>query len=272
MNSSSVIKNISIIVAYRNSGRHLLDMFIDLKLWFSEITIVGPSSSNNSQKIKSLGGKWIETESCSVQTLWEKGIQSTHSEWYLLLEGSEYISTVLKESIVEMSNLKLTGSNWFPIKREIFFLKQRLNYPLEWTYDPKPGLFFKGTDKLNQIDLGKIENEALKGKSIFYSEKTVGEAIINSIHRADQAAAQLKRIRSDIGIFKLSLKGIVHAPVNFFKKWILLRGIREGFDGLVFSLSKIHFLKKFTGACTIPFKESLNIPISDLILFNCAAA
>ena len=30
MNSSSVIKNISIIVAYRNSGRHLLDMFIDL--------------------------------------------------------------------------------------------------------------------------------------------------------------------------------------------------------------------------------------------------
>ena len=106
MNSSSVIKNISIIVAYRNSGRHLLDMFIDLKLWFSEITIVGPNSSNNSQKIKSLGGKWIETELCSVQTLWEKGIQSVHSEWYLLLEGSEYISTVLKESIVEMSNLK----------------------------------------------------------------------------------------------------------------------------------------------------------------------
>ena len=50
MNSSSVIKNISIIVAYRNSGRHLLDMFIDLKLWFSEITIVGPNCSKNSQK------------------------------------------------------------------------------------------------------------------------------------------------------------------------------------------------------------------------------
>ena len=236
MNSSSVIKNISIIVAYRNSGRHLLDMFIDLKLWFSEITIVGPNCSKNSQKIKSLGGKWVEAESCSVQTLWEKGIQSVHSEWYLLLEGSEYISTELKESIVGVSNLKLTGSHWFPIKREIFFLKQRLKYPLEWTYDPKPGLFFKGTDKLNQIDLGKIENEALKGKSIFYSEKTVGEAIINSIHRADQAAEQLNRIRPDIGIFKLCLKAITHVPVNFFKKWILLRGIREGFEGLVFSL------------------------------------
>ena len=121
MNSFSVIKNISVIVAYRNSGEHLLDMFIDLKLWFSEITIVGPKCSNNSQKIKYLGGKWIETEPCSVQTLWGKGIESVHSEWYLLLEGSEYISTVLKDSIVEASNLKLTGTNWFPIKREIFF-------------------------------------------------------------------------------------------------------------------------------------------------------
>ena len=236
MNSSSVIKNISIIVAYRNSGRHLLDMFIDLKLWFSEITIVGPNCSKNSQKIKSLGGKWVEAESCSVQTLWEKGIESVHSEWYLLLEGSEYISTEVKESIVGVSNLKLTGSHWFPIKREIFFLKQRLKYPLEWTYDPKPGLFFKGTDKISLIDHDKIENEPLKGKSIFYSEKTVGEAIANSIHRADHAAAELNRIRPDIGKFKLSLKAVVHAPVNFFKKWILLRGIREGFEGLVFSL------------------------------------
>ena len=236
MNSSSVIKNISVIVAYRNSGRHLLDMFIDLKLWFSEITIVGPNCSKNSQKIKSLGGKWVEAEPCSVQALWEKGIQSVHSEWYLLLEGSEYISTELKESIVGVSNLILTGSHWFPIKREIFFLKQRLKYPLEWTYDPKPGLFLKGTDKINLIDHDKIENEPLKGKSIFYSEKTVGEAIKNSIHRADHAAAELNRIRPDIGKFKLSLKAVVHAPVNFFKKWILLRGIREGFEGLVFSL------------------------------------
>ena len=236
MNSSSVIKNISIIVAYRNSGRHLLDMFIDLKLWFSEITIVGPNCSKNSQKIKSLGGKWVEAESCSVQTLWEKGIESVHSEWYLLLEGSEYISTEVKESIVGVSNLKLTGSHWFPIKREIFFLKQRLKYPLEWTYDPKPGLFFKGTDKISLIDHDKIENEPLKGKSIFYSEKTVGEAITNSIHRADHAAVELNRIRPDIGKFELSLKAVVHAPINFFKKWILLRGIREGFEGLVFSL------------------------------------
>ena len=117
MNSSSIIKNISVIVAYRNSGLHLLNMFIDLKLWFSEITIVGPNCSKNSQKINSLGGKWIEVESCSVQTLWENGIKSVHSEWYLLLEGSEYISTVLKESIVWVSILKLTGSHWFPINR-----------------------------------------------------------------------------------------------------------------------------------------------------------
>ena len=236
MSSSELIQNISVIVACRSSKRHLLDVLVDLKLWFSEIIIVGPNCSEISKIIKTHDQKWVETELCSIQGLWKKGMQSVNSEWYLLLEGSEYISTVLKESILEVSNRKLSGPNWFPIKREIIFLKQRLKYPLEWTYDPKPGLLFKGTENLNHIDLDKIEKEPLKGRSIYFSEKTIEEAIKNSFHRADQAAVEINQVRNNKGILKLLLKAIMHIPTNFFKKWVLHKGMREGFEGLVFSL------------------------------------
>ena len=236
MSSSELIQNISVIVACRSSKRHLLDVLVDLKLWFSEIIIVGPNCSEISKIIKTHDQKWVETELCSIQGLWKKGMQSVNSEWYLLLEGSEYISTVLKESILEISNRELSGPNWFPIKREIVFLKQRLKYPLEWTYDPKPGLLFKGTENLNHIDLDKIEKEPLKGKSIYFSEKTIEEAIKNSFHRADQAAVEINQVINNKGILKLLLKAIIHVPTNFFKKWVLHKGMREGFEGLVFSL------------------------------------
>ena len=129
MSSSELIQNISVIVACRSSKRHLLDVLVDLKLWFSEIIIVGPNCSEISKIIKTHDQKWVETELCSIQGLWKKGMQSVNSEWYLLLEGSEYISTVLKESIFEISNRELSGPNWFHIKREIVFLKLRHNYP-----------------------------------------------------------------------------------------------------------------------------------------------
>ena len=236
MNSSELIQNISVIVACRSSKRHLLDVLVDLKLWFSEIIIVGPNCPEISKIVKTHDQKWVETELCSIQGLWEKGMQSVNSEWYLLLEGSEYISTVLKESILEISNRELSGPNWFPIKREIVFLKQRLKYPLEWTYDPKSGLLFKGTENSNHIDLNKIEKEPLKGRSIYFSEKTIEEAIKNSFHRADQAAVEINQVINNKGILKLLLKAIIHIPTNFFKKWVVHKGMREGFEGLVFSL------------------------------------
>ena len=236
MNSSELIQNISVIVACRSSKRHLLDVLVDLKLWFSEIIIVGPNCPEISKIVKTHDQKWVETELCSIQGLWEKGMQSVNSEWYLLLEGSEYISTVLKESILEISNRELSGPNWFPIKREIVFLKQRLKYPLEWTYDPKSGLLFKGTENSNHIDLNKIKKEPLKGRSIYFSEKTIEEAIKNSFHRADQAAVEINQVINNKGILKLLLKAIIHVPTNFFKKWVLHKGMREGFEGLVFSL------------------------------------
>jgi hypothetical protein len=169
--------NILVIIAYRGSDRHLLGTFNSLKMWFDNITIVGPNVMAISEEIKTHGGKWLESESSNICELWEKGMQSKKSPWYLLLEGREYFSTVLKESICETIKLTPVQRTWFPVKRNIIFLKQRLKYPLEWTHDPRSGLLFSGADKqeIKIRPLSFFRENYLQGESIYFSENTIAE-------------------------------------------------------------------------------------------------
>jgi heptosyltransferase III len=237
MISSSTKNNISVFIAYRGSDRHLLDIFLDLKLWFSDITLVGPSGAAISEEIKVQGGDWIESESPNICELWEKGMGSKNSPWCLLLEGREYLSTRLKESIIETANSSPVPQAWFPIKRKIFFLKQHLKYPLEWTNDPRSGLLYVGTDKSVQINSSAFPKEdILKGESTYFAENTVTEVIINTMHRGEQAADELYRAEPSLGSFTLVSRALVTFLSNFFKNWIFRKGMQEGFAGLVFSL------------------------------------
>ena len=233
----SAENSISVIIAHRGSDHHLQGAFLNLNLWFSDITLVGPGCATILEEIKIRGGDWIESEASNIHELWQKGIRSKNSSWYLLLEGREYLSTVLKESIVETSNSAPARQTWFQIEREIFLLKQRLKYPLEWTHDPRPGLLFVGTDKSVQIDqLPFSEEGLLKGKSTYFAESTVAEVVTNTMHRAEQAADQLYRTSPGLGPFALVSRALTASLSNFFKNWILRKGVREGFEGLVFSM------------------------------------
>ena len=237
MISSSTKNNISVFIAYRGSDRHLLDIFLDLKLWFSDITLVGPSCAAISEEIKIQGGGWIESESPNICELWEKGMRSKNSPWCLLLEGREYLSTRLKESIIETANSSPVPQAWFPIKRKIFFLKQHLKYPLEWTNDPRPGLLYVGTDKSVQINSSAFPKEdILKGESTYFAENTVAEVIINTMHRGEQVADELYRAEPSLGSFTLVSRALITFLSNFFKNLIFRKGMQEGFAGLVFSL------------------------------------
>ena len=237
MISLSTKNNISVVIAYRGSDRHLLGVFLDLKLWFSDITFVGPSCAAILEEIKIQGGDWIESESPNICELWEKGMRSKKSPWCLLLEGREYLSTRLKESIIETANSSPVPQAWFPIKRKIFFLKQHLKYPLEWTNDPRPGLLYVGTDKSVQINSSAFPKEdILKGESTYFAENTVAEVIINTMHRGEQVADELYRAEPSLGSFTLVSRALITFLSNFFKNLIFRKGMQEGFAGLVFSL------------------------------------
>ena len=125
---------------------------------------------------------------------------------------------------------------WFPIKREVFFLKQRLKYPLEWSHDPRSGLLFIGTGRSVQIDpISFPKEDFMKGYSTYFSEDTMAEVVINTMHRGEQAADQLYQSEPSLSLFNIVTRALTVSLANFIRNWILRKGIREGFEGLVFS-------------------------------------
>ena len=238
MNYVIPISNVSVIIAHRGSDRHLLGTFNSLKMWFDNITIVGPNVVAISEEIKTHGGNWLESESSNICELWEKGIQSKKSSWHLLLEGREYFSAVLKESICETVKLTPVQRTWFPAKRNIIFLKQCLKYPLEWTHEPRSGLLFGGTDKqeIKTSQLSFFRENHLQGESIYFSENTMAEVVANIVERSEYGADQLYQINPRMNSYSLFIRALTASAEKFYKNWILRKGIREGFEGWVFSL------------------------------------
>jgi heptosyltransferase III len=237
MSLSSIQNNVTVVIAHRGSDRHFLDVILDLKLWFNDIVVVGPDCDSVMEKIQDLKKSWIKTDSFNLLELWEKGIRSKKSSWYLLLESREYLSTALKESIVETTKSNPDHQTWFPIKRNIFLFKQRLKYQLRWTHDPIPGLLFSGLEKTPQLGyLANLENLPLKGESNYFGENNIFEAIQNTKYRADQAADQLYQINPDLNKLRLTSKALITFLPNIFRNLIVCRGIREGFEGLAFVL------------------------------------
>jgi len=238
-------QGISVVIAHQGTGRHLLDSFLDLKLCFSDITIVGNDCPSMQEKIKSHGGTWIENDSFDNSNLWERGMQSKDSSWFLLVDSREYLSAILKESIVKSFKLSFDQTSWFPIKREIFLLNQRLKYPLEWAEDSRSGLLFVGNDNLKLINKSFIfERNTLIGKSIFFGENNISEVILNTLRRADIAADKLYQEDPNLSSFSLFYRTLTTIPSSFFKNLFIKKGIREGFVGLVFSVldSSMRFL------------------------------
>ena len=98
----------TVIIAYRGPGSHLEASFLDLKIWFKNIVVVGPENFHISQFVKNNGGSWVVSDSLQIAQLWEEGIKSKLSDWYILIQNTEYLSTVLKESIIEVVQKKNT--------------------------------------------------------------------------------------------------------------------------------------------------------------------
>ncbi len=230
-------KTPTVIIAYREPGNHLLDSFQDLKHGFENIVVVGPENPSILRVIKENGGSWIVSETPHIIELWETGIRAQNSAWYILIQDKEYLSSVLKENIIQAIRTKPVASYFYSFDRKSFFLKQRLKYNMSWTSDPFSGLLYisNKSNSLSEIlNLGKTEH--LKGELIHFGERTLTEATQNSIHRANLLADQLYKKSSDLNKRMLVKGAVKNSLKNFFTTWLIRKGIREGFEGLVFCL------------------------------------
>ena len=110
MPSSLTQSNITVIIAHRGSDLHLQDVILDLKLWFKNIVVVSSENSCFSQIIKDHDGSWINSNSPHIGILWTEGIRVHRSDWYILVQSTEYLSAVLKESIIDVNKIGLPSA------------------------------------------------------------------------------------------------------------------------------------------------------------------
>ena len=228
-------KKITVIIAHRGPGNHLKDTFLDLKYWFENIVVVGLESLKFSQIIQDHGGSWINNNSPHIGVLWTEGIRVHRSDWYILVQSTEYLSALLKESIVETINKKEVKPTFYSFEGKKFFLGQRLKYNLSWTHDPSSGLLF---NQNNPFSYDKFFNSVkaipIKGELTHFGERTLGQAIQNSIHRSDWLADQIYKESLYLSKRSLVFAAIKNSFKIFFTTWLIRKGIREGFEGLVF--------------------------------------
>jgi len=142
MTSPNLKKKPVVIIAYRPSGNHLEDTFKGLKQWFNDIIVVGPENSYVSQIVKMDGGSWVVSDSPHIVDLWEEGIRSQISNWYILIQDKEYLSTTLKQSVIKTISKDPVMSVFNSFERNSFFLKKQMKYNLEWNGDPSSGLLY----------------------------------------------------------------------------------------------------------------------------------
>ena len=226
-----------VIIAYRKPGNHLVDSFQNLKLWFQNIIVVGPENPHISRVIKENGGSWIVSESPHISELWETGIRIQSSAWYILIQDKEYLSSVLKENITKTIRTKPVSTSFYPFGRKSFFLKQRLKYDMNWACDPSSGLLFIPNKYVSLPEILKLEKaKHLKGELIHFGERTLNEASQNAIYRASWLADQLYKESPDLNKRMLVIRAVSYSLKNFFINWLIRKGMREGFEGLVFCL------------------------------------
>jgi ADP-heptose:LPS heptosyltransferase len=224
-----------VIIAYRPPGNRLEDTFKDLKQWFNDIIVVGPENSYLSQVVKMDGGSWVVSDSPHIVDLWEQGVRSQISSWYILIQDKEYLSTSLKQSLIETTYKDPVISTFNSFERKSFFLKKQMKYNLEWKGDPSSGLLYVANQSvsLNKVfDLKKIKY--LGGELIHFGETNLNETIQNSIHRINWLADRLYLSSPCLTKLNLISGAIKNSLKNFYKTWFVRKGIREGFEGLVF--------------------------------------
>ena len=123
MSLTSCEKTPTVIIAYREPGNHLLDSFQDLKHGFENIVVVGPENPRILGVIKENGGSWVVSQTPHIIELWETGIRAQNSAWYILIQDKEYLSSVLKENIIQATCTKPAASYFYPFDRKSFFFK-----------------------------------------------------------------------------------------------------------------------------------------------------
>ncbi|MFW6282599.1 MAG: glycosyltransferase family 2 protein [Minisyncoccales bacterium] len=231
----------ALIITY-NEEDNIKECLESIK-WIEEIVIVDSYSSDSTLEIcRNYTDEIYQKEFIDISSQRNYGLEQIEADWVLVIDADERVTADLKKEIKQVlaNNTEVEG---YFIPRKNYFLGKWIKY-CGWYPDYTLRLFqtkyrFKGKvhEKVN------IDNSTsrLKNDFIHYTYKNL-EQYINKINNFTTiSAAEMYQKGRKVNPFYVGLRTFF----EFFKKYILQKGILLGPQGLLLSIlsSYYKFLK-----------------------------
>lgn len=231
--------HITAIVVVEDSGKHLRSCILALSRWIPNILILSPLANPTVvATANEFGCSVISHSSSDVRELWETGMRESKTNWCLLIRSNEVVTGQLRNAIYEKIGSTHNSSQSFLLPRLTVFLKKRLKYPLAWSESPDSRLVYIATNAFGtNLDNIPVEERPLAGELVSYGDETLAECATRALARAEARADTLYNqnpLRTPLCLLgKAVISLLCRFPLTYFLKC----GFKEGFEGLVFSLT-----------------------------------
>ena len=235
------MSTISVVIATKNEERNIRKC-LEHVTWADEIVIVDDKSSDKTVKIcKEFTQKIFTNNSMgSFHTNKNLGLEKAAGEWIFSLDADEIITSELSEEIKE--TIGVSEKIGYYIPRKNYFLGRWIN-GCGWWRDDIIRLFKKGVTKwpLEIHDTPKIKEKDKVGYLKNFMIHHTYRDLDHYFEKFNQYTTRLAQEAYEKGIKVNTVNFFIYLFIKplywFLRKYILLQGFRNGFEGLFISFS-----------------------------------
>lgn len=238
--------SISVIINTYNEEYNIKNAILSVKSWVDEIIVVDMYSTDRTVEIaRSCGARIYMYENIGyADPARQFAIDQSSGEWILMLDADEMVpiqlSRLLRKIVID-NKYDVVNIPWIN-----YLFGNHISYAGWGPHQDKHMRFFRrgslysGAEIhnfLQPVDMARIlEMSYEPGFGVVHFNYRDMDQFINKMNR--YTSIESKRINANSSFFWIRL--FIHPPFEFFKRYILRGGFRDGRDGL--SLSFLMFI------------------------------
>ena len=228
---------LTLIIADYCQHDSLFDCLNSISSWFPDTILVSNNPHIKERLKENSIPNLVFHNSQSIYQLWEEGLSKSKTKWNLLITSNEIVTGELKNSIENQIISKPTTEKLYKIKKKVIFLKKVLKYPLEWPCQLPSCLIFSPHEEARSLKLIDHKNSPyLQGELVHFSNSSIAESITEVLRLAKIETKRFIRISSPPNLITLTTKTIFKSTYDLFYNLILKKGLKEGYEGFIFSI------------------------------------
>ncbi len=228
---------LTLIIADYSQQNSTADCLGNLNSWFPQKIIVSNNSYTKDQLHPDSASKFILYQSSSIYQLWKRGLEESKTPWNLLITSNEIITGHLKRSVQNQIKNIPTVEELYKFKKKVIFLKKVLKYPLEWPAEfPSCLIYIPQAGSLSFKPGPYNSSPYLPGELIHFSNPTLADSILEISRLAEVEAERVFQASGSPNLAAVIIKTVWKQGYAFFNNFVLKKGYREGYEGVVFSV------------------------------------